>query len=412
MTDTNALKKKVLEIAFSGELTYYSNADANLQPKSIKQDEPFHIPETWKWKNLGDAGVWFSGATPKKSVIEYYQDGTIPWVLTGDLTDSYIEDIPNRITDLALKRTSVKLRPPGTILIAMYGATIGKLGILLSAATTNQACCGCETNNSVDNLYLFYYLLRWRDNFIKQGFGSGQPNISKEKIVKTPFPLPPLEEQKRIVTKIEELFAKIDEIDKAQKELKELAELAEKKVLSALINENEDFILKKIGCLITDIRYGSSEKTDYNNTGTPVLRIPNISNGTIDFNDLKKSKSILKESLLLKHNDILMIRSNGSRDIVGKAGLYSNEDSFYSFASFLIRIRPDTNVINANYLTLLLNSNYVREQMFSKSKSSSGINNINSKEIMAISIPVLPLSDQMHVIERYEAVSSILDSIR
>lgn len=92
----------------------------------------------------------------------------------------------------------------------MYGATIGKLGILTFPATTNQACCACIGHNGVDTIYLFYYLLSQRIAFIERGGGGAQPNISKEIIVKTAIPIPPLAEQQRIVAKIEETFSILD----------------------------------------------------------------------------------------------------------------------------------------------------------------------------------------------------------
>ncbi len=180
-------------------------------PEITENEIPFEIPETWKWVRLGEIGDWGSGATPSRTNPEYY-GGDIPWLKTGDLTDGYIYDVPEYITGLALERTSVRLNPKGSILIAMYGATIGKLGILTKAMTTNQACCACIVVPSIYNLYLFYFLLANRTTFIKKGEGGAQPNISKEKIVNTLISLPPLAEQKRIVEKIEELLPLVEKL--------------------------------------------------------------------------------------------------------------------------------------------------------------------------------------------------------
>lgn len=180
-------------------------------PEITEDEIPFEIPDTWKWVRLGEIGDWGSGATPSRTNPEYY-GGDIPWLKTGDLTDGYIYDVPEYITRLALEKTSVRLNPKGSILIAMYGATIGKLGILTKAMTTNQACCACIVFPSIYNLYLFYFLLANRTTFIKKGEGGAQPNISKEKIVNTLIPLPPLDEQKRIVEKIEELLPLVEKL--------------------------------------------------------------------------------------------------------------------------------------------------------------------------------------------------------
>ena len=172
---------------------------------------PFELPDGWCWATLGSIGKWQSGATPNRMRKDYY-GGDIPWLKTGDLNDWYITDIPEYITQQALNETSVKLNPAGSILIAMYGATIGKIGILTMPATTNQACCACISHNGIEQMYLFYYLLSHKEEFVRQGGGGAQPNISKEKIVETLIPIPPLSEQLRIIKAIEAIFNQINNI--------------------------------------------------------------------------------------------------------------------------------------------------------------------------------------------------------
>ena len=183
------------------------------EPVCIADEVPFEIPESWEWVRLGSIGDWGAGATPSRSIPEYY-DGNIPWLKTGDLNDDYIVSIPESISNLALEKTSVRLNPSGSVLIAMYGATIGKVGILTFPATTNQACCACLPLK-IFNEYLFYFLMSQKNTFVKQGEGGAQPNISKEKIVSTFMPLPPLEEQHRIVAKIKQLLPYIEKYNEA-----------------------------------------------------------------------------------------------------------------------------------------------------------------------------------------------------
>ena len=187
--------------------------------RCIEDELPFEIPDSWEWTRLGNIGEWKAGSTPSKSNMDYYKNGAIPWLLTGDLNDGIIEQIPNKITEKALKETSVKLNPSGSILIAMYGATIGKLGILTFPATTNQACCACNVFQPFYNLYLFYFLMANKVHFIKQGEGGAQPNISREKIVKTLIPVPPRNEQDRIVKKLKELKPLIEKYKIAEEKL-------------------------------------------------------------------------------------------------------------------------------------------------------------------------------------------------
>ena len=178
------------------------------EPVCIADEVPFEIPESWEWVRLGSIGDWGAGATSSRSIPEYY-GGDIPWLKTGDLNDGYIEYIPENISSLALEKTSVRLNPTGSVLIAMYGATIGKVGILTFPATTNQACCACLPIE-IYNEYLFYFLMSQKVAFVKQGEGGAQPNISKEKIVTTLMPLPSLAEQYRIVNKIKELLPYVE----------------------------------------------------------------------------------------------------------------------------------------------------------------------------------------------------------
>ena len=216
-------KSQILDLAIHGKLV---PQDPNDEPASellkrinskaeITCDNghypniPFDIPRNWIWVELGKIGRWQSGSTPNRLNKAYY-GGNIPWLKTGDLNDGYITHIPEYITEKALNETSVKLNPIGSVLIAMYGATIGKIGILTFAATTNQACCACDVFEGIEKEYLFYFLLSHKEEFIKLGGGGAQPNISKEKIVSTYIPLPPNAEQIRIIKTIHQLFDQLD----------------------------------------------------------------------------------------------------------------------------------------------------------------------------------------------------------
>ena len=158
----------------------------------------------------------------------------IPWLKTGDLNDGYINTIPEYITEQALKETSVCIKPKGTILIAMYGATIGKLGILNIDSTTNQACCACQCIY-INNLYLFYYLMSQRNNLKKMGMGGTQPNISRELLVNYYFALPPINEQQRISETVKTLLQLVETIDSDKINLSNLIKQTKAKVLDLAI---------------------------------------------------------------------------------------------------------------------------------------------------------------------------------
>ncbi|GAD04963.1 type I restriction-modification system, specificity subunit S [Porphyromonas crevioricanis JCM 15906] len=165
-------------------------------------------------------GDWGAGATPLRSNPEFF-GGRIPWLKTGELNYDVIFETEEHITEKALQECSLRLCSQGDILIAMYGATIGKLGIAGIELTTNQACCAC-TPILFYNMFLFYYLMASKQIFVEQGEGGAQPNISRIKLVSHLFPMPPLAEQKRIVAKIEELMPLVEQYGKAQSELEML----------------------------------------------------------------------------------------------------------------------------------------------------------------------------------------------
>ena len=173
----------------------------------ITEQIPFEIPNSWTWARMGQVGDWGAGSTPQRGNQDYY-GGNILWLKTGELNNDIVYDTEEKITQRAFQDCSLRMNKIGDVLIAMYGATIGKLAIVGKELTTNQACCGC-TPYAVYNWFLFYFLMASRDSFIKKGEGGAQPNISRVKLVEHLIPLPPLNEQKRIVKRIETLFEQL-----------------------------------------------------------------------------------------------------------------------------------------------------------------------------------------------------------
>ncbi len=256
---TDAIKQQILSLAIRGKLTDQRPEDGTAEelyhailaerkrlikagklkkekplPPIVEEEIPFDIPKNWKWVRLGEIGSWSSGATPLRSNPEYF-GGNIPWLKTGDLTDGLVDDVPEYITEKALNETSVKLQPAGAVLIAMYGATIGKLGILTRPMTTNQACCACIPHNGIDRKFLFYFLMASRQKFIERGEGGAQPNISKEKITAFLLPLPTLPEQERIVEKLEAIMTALQDLETAQQRAQSIKRELRKSLLQEAI---------------------------------------------------------------------------------------------------------------------------------------------------------------------------------
>ena len=176
---------------------------------------PFELPKGWAYTRLNNVGEWGAGATPLRGKHDYY-GGEIPWFKSGELSSDYISKSEETVTELALKETSLRFNKVGDVLIAMYGATIGKASILEVPATTNQAVCVCTPFSGVYNAFLLLLLKAYNSRFVNMGAGGAQPNISREKIIATIIALPPLAEQHRIVGKVEELMALCDELEKQE----------------------------------------------------------------------------------------------------------------------------------------------------------------------------------------------------
>ncbi len=197
-------KKYVDSYIYKGDDNCYYEKVGNSEPVLL-ENVPFEMPDSWCWARLGNLGDWGAGATPSRANPVYY-NGSIPWIKTGELNNGYVYSSEETITEKALQECSLRYNNIGDILIAMYGATIGKLGIAGVKLTTNQACCCCTPFDGLYNLYLFYLLMAEKDRFIKLGAGGAQPNISREKIVNFIVPLPPYNEQQRIVKRLKKML--------------------------------------------------------------------------------------------------------------------------------------------------------------------------------------------------------------
>ena len=167
------------------------------------------LPIGWVQTKIGEVCETTSGGTPSRKVPSYYS-GDIAWLKSGELDDSIIHETEEFITNKGLQNSSAKVFPKGTLLIALYGATVGKLGILGINASTNQAICAIFPYIGLGKKYLFWYLYKQRDELLEARIGGAQPNISQTILRAVDLPLPPLPEQQRIVTKIEELFTQLD----------------------------------------------------------------------------------------------------------------------------------------------------------------------------------------------------------
>lgn len=195
-----------------------------------------NVPEHWKvmktsllYANIG------SGTTPSTSKQEYYEDDGFCWLQTGDLNDGYITDTSKKISKVAVKDCKLRFYPVGSIVIAMYGATIGKIGLLKISTSTNQACCVLPYSNKMNEIYAFYVCQVAKSQMLLEAVGGGQPNISQDIIKKLKLPVPPICEQRAIAVYLDRRCREIDKaITTQQKRISLLQELKQSVITEAI----------------------------------------------------------------------------------------------------------------------------------------------------------------------------------
>ena len=462
--NTKQLRQKILDLAIRGALVPQDPTDEPasvllehiraekeqlIKDKKLKRDKkdnepideiPFELPEGWEWCRLGEIGIWGSGVTPSRNKKEYY-DGNIPWLKTGDLNDSYIYETSELISDLAVKEYSLKKIPIGSILIAMYGATIAKLGLLEIEVTTNQACCACTPFSGIVNKFLFHYLFSQKQNIKNKAEGGAQPNISKEKLINFLFPLPPLAEQHRIVQKIEQLFALVDTIETHKEQLKALVKQAKNQVLNYAIagklthqdpnDEPAEALLKRIGkttTTATDTPYEKLPKGwawcrlgdigEIIGGGTPSTSIEEYWNGEISWitpADLSNySDKYIAQG---KRNITQLGLDNSSAKLIPKGSILFSTRAPIGYV--VIADRPLST--NQGFKSLSLSINMSEEFVYyfllaEKERikllaSGTTFQELSASAFSKILIPLPPLAEQHRIVQQIENYFTVFDQI-
>ena len=280
-------RDKNASIIFRGEdNSYYEKFLATGEVKCIDEEIPFEIPKGWEWCRMGNIGEWGAGATPAKGNPDYY-NGNILWLRTGELNNDIVYDTEIKITKKALKECSLRLNKVGDVMIAMYGATIGKVAIVGKEMTTNQACCAC-TPIGIFNWFLFYFLMGSQLDFIKKGEGGAQPNISRQKLIAHLMPVPPIEEQHRIVSRIREVLPYVERYTHSQ-------------VAQNILNESIKPMLRK--SILQEAIQGRlvSQNSSDESANDLLLRIKEEKQRLVKEGMLKKSA--LEDSVIYKGDD-------------------------------------------------------------------------------------------------------------
>jgi len=242
------------------------------------------------------------------------------------------------------------------------------------------------------------------------------PGLNRDDAYALRVNLPPLAEQQRIVEKIETLFAEIEKGEEALREVQKLLSRYRQSVLKAAVTGkligkgSADWTPVVLGDLLEDIRYGTAKKCWPDGEGTAVLRIPNVVGGEVDLTDLKFTSLTKKEleKLSLREGDILIVRSNGSANLVGRGAIVASDAVGMAYAGYLIRLRLDRKRITPEFLQIVLSSPQIRGRIERQAKSTSGVHNLNSAETKAIAFDLPDLATQAAVVEAVdEALSRV-----
>ena len=342
---------------------------------------------------LGDIFTVSSGGTPNKKETSFYDNGTIPWVKTGDLKEKYVPEGIECITEAGLNNSSAKLFPKDTVLIAMYGATIGACSILPYEASTNQACAAFLPHNGVLPEYLFYFLSSKKEQFVKDGVGGAQPNISAGYLKNVEFDLKPIAKQKEVISTLN-LVANLISLRKQQ--LAKLDELVKARFVELFgdpqTNPNgyEQTKLSEIATYFNGLTYKPENVAE---VGTIVLRSSNIQNSQLDFADTVRVDCAVKEKLMVQENDILMCSRNGSARLVGKVALIKGIQEPMTFGAFMMIIRSRYH----SYLMTYFQMDAFRQQI--KTGATTTINQITGRMLDDVIVPLPP----MELVEQFAA---------
>lgn len=455
MIDTKALRSKVLDLAIQGKLTEQNeNEVIYYQDIIILKENPHTIPNNWKWTNIQsiikkDVG----GGTPSKSIKDYWNNGSIPWMSVKDFSSAQnglLSDTTDHITELGLKNSSSNLVDENAIIICMRMA-LGKIVKISKPMAINQDLRAIWLKEFIDNNYFFYFYSTLK----VEGHGMTVAGISKKQLMEYPFPLPPLAEQKRIVERVEEIFKLLDIIDEAQKKYSADAEILKSKLITMgiqgkltkqldsdgtaeelyqQIQEEKQKLIKegKIKATLELPTVTDEEKlfdvpvnwkwTHFGNMAyivrggspRPIKQyITNDINGInwIKIGDVEKGGKYIfntrekiipegeKKSRRVYPGDFLLTNSMS----FGRPYISKIEGCIHD-GWLLIR---NLNGFNADYLYYLLSSSYLYAQFCNKAVGAT-VDNLNIEKVCSALIPLPPLAEQKRIAQVLDEVLNVI----
>jgi restriction endonuclease S subunit len=362
----------------------------------------------WPVKTLGDVAKWGSGGTPRSGVAEYY-DGDIPWCVIGDLTEGDVWTTEKCITEAGLSNSSAKIVEVGAILIAMYGASIGRTGVVRSRMATNQAIAFAFANEEViSSDYLLKYLQSQRSALNIAGRGSAQPNISQQVLKSWSIPVPPLEEQKRIVELLDAATVRVIELTACYEQARTHANNLFTSALREDLEGSPDWPVKTLGALCEVFDDGDwIESKDQAPSGVRLIQTGNVGDG--EFKDRSDKARFISESTFSRlrcteifPGDLLVSRLP---DPVGRACLIPDTGSKMITAVDCTIMRPRKDIMLPQFLVFSTQTSSYREQVSAKITGTTR-DRISRSHLFEVQVSVPTLEEQAQIVARLDSMKS------
>ena len=363
---------------------------------------------------LGDIFEISSGGTPSKSHPEYY-GGDIPWVKTGDLKKEYLYEVEDFITEEGLKNSSAKMYESDTVLIAMYGATIGATSILKMNACTNQACAAFKKNEQVIPEYLYYFLRSQKDKFVKDGVGGAQPNISAGYLKKVEMELPSIDEQRIIVNILDKIsniivnrnqeMISLDDLIKAR-----FVEMFGDMFLNTMGWQEES--LESLADIVSGITKGRKIK-EKKLIEVPYMAVSNVKNGYIDWTTVKTIEATEQEinQYRLLPDDVLMTEG-GDPDKLGRGAIIREPLENCIHQNHIFRVRLNESIVLPDFFEEYLQHQRAKRYFLGCAKQTTGIASINMKQLSALPVLIPPLKLQQQFSDFVRELNKSKDSVQ
>ncbi|ELX6409228.1 restriction endonuclease subunit S [Escherichia coli] len=320
-----------------------------------------------------------SGGTPSRAKPEYYEGGDIPWIKSGDLKDSKIYEANEYITAAGLENSSAKIVEKDSILIAMYGATVGRLAILGINAATNQAICNIRPDTTIaDMKYLYYFLKSKFSYFVENAVGGAQPNISQGLIKSLEVPLPSLDEQKRIADILDKAAGVCQKREQAIKLADDFLRATFLEIFGDPVKNPKGWKKNKIKKGVLDITSGWSatgENIPCKSDEFGVLKISSVTSGIFkpEENKMVDSETILASKKLIfpKKGDLLFSRANTRELVAAICMVHQDYDNLF-LPDKLWSIKLDHDLLLPEFFLVLIQNEKTRDLLTKQATGTSG----------------------------------------